>query len=330
MSDTAVRAQGRAGSPDASQAPLDAPPARDLAPAAERGSLDIRDRVVERVAEIAALEAPGAVRWSGALDKVTGRDLPRVDSTLAGDRVRVRLDVAVAWPTSLAENESAVRERVTRRVGELTGLTVDAVDVTATHVTVPARSGVPLAAEAGARPVAAARPRPYAPAARWGALLAVLAVAAGVVLAREALVLANAITGQEWLTPFVAGLAKAPSQGWALGAAIAAIVVGLLLLRAAVWPRRASHLAVGDDGVVWLRRRDLARLATQRASDVDGVVAAAATAGRRSVSVRVRTTTAQTDTVRAAVQSAVERSLAGLASAPSVSVSARPTEGASK
>ncbi len=327
MSETAVRPGDELAVDGGAR--LDAPPSREPAPPAERGHLDIRDRVVERVAERAALEVPGVVRHSGTLGRVTGRDLPRVDATVAGGRVRVRLDVAVEWPNPLPDTASAVRSTVAERLAALTGMTVDAVDVTAAHVVVPARRTAFDVTDGAALPAAAPAPRGWSPASRWGLLLALLTIAAGAVLVREALVLADAVGGPQWLTPAVAGLAKAPAQGWATGAAVAAVVVGLLLLRAAFWPRRASHVALGDGGLVWLRRRDLARLAAGRAGDVDGVVAASAAAGRRSVTVHVRTTTAQPDGVRDAVRSDVEEAFAGLSPAPSVTVRARATEGSS-
>lgn len=106
-------------------------------PAAERGRLEIRERVYTRVASMAAREVPDVVRVSGTLDAVTGRELPRVHAHVTGERVRLQVEVALRWPAPLADRAAAVRERVTERVRVLTGADVDLVDVTVARVVVP-------------------------------------------------------------------------------------------------------------------------------------------------------------------------------------------------
>lgn len=96
---------------------------------AQRGELVLHDKVVVRIAELAALDIRGVTRQSGRLSKVTGRDLPRVSATIAGSRARVQLDVAAIWPQPLSQLAATVRDRVRQRVATLTGLQVDAVDV---------------------------------------------------------------------------------------------------------------------------------------------------------------------------------------------------------
>jgi uncharacterized alkaline shock family protein YloU len=96
---------------------------------AHRGGLTIRDKVVDRVASYAAATTPGVVRHASGLDRVTGRDLPRTDVTVAGGHVRAQVHVAVAWPQSLPTVTAAVRSRVTEQLRSLVGLVVDAVDV---------------------------------------------------------------------------------------------------------------------------------------------------------------------------------------------------------
>ena len=106
--------------------------------AGDRGSLQIADRVVERVATIAAAEVDGIVPSGSVLAGALGHRYPRADATVAGDRVRVHVEVAALWPSSLAEVSDRVRTRVGDQLGALVGLTVDAVDVTvATLVTAP-------------------------------------------------------------------------------------------------------------------------------------------------------------------------------------------------
>lgn len=92
------------------------------------------DRVVERVARIAAAEVDGVVPRGSGLDGLLGHRYPRAEATVAGDRTRVHVEVAVGWPLPLAQVASAVRARVTERLGELVGLVVDAVDVTAATI----------------------------------------------------------------------------------------------------------------------------------------------------------------------------------------------------
>jgi uncharacterized alkaline shock family protein YloU len=116
------------------------PPAVTTAQA-ERGRLDVRERVHSRVAALAACEVDGVVRVHGGLDAVTGRELPRVRVREAGGRVRLDVDVAVRWPVALDATALAVRDVVTRRVAGLTGATVDAVDVTVARVLLADEAG---------------------------------------------------------------------------------------------------------------------------------------------------------------------------------------------
>ena len=106
-----------------------------LAPAAERGHLEIRPRVVDRVGWRAATGVTGVVRHS--LGRFARHDLPEVSSRVDGGHVRLDVDLAVAWGTSLADVSAAVQREVASRVHTLTGLVVDSVDVTVGSVVVP-------------------------------------------------------------------------------------------------------------------------------------------------------------------------------------------------
>lgn len=114
------------------------------AEAGDRGRLEVHERVHGRVATLAACEVDGVVPVHGGLDAVTGRELPRVRVREAGGRVRLDVDVAVRWPAPLDLTALAVRDLVARRVHDLTGAHVDAVDVTVARVL--------LADEAGPEP----------------------------------------------------------------------------------------------------------------------------------------------------------------------------------
>lgn len=97
--------------------------------AGQRGTLTIRDRVVHTLAARAALDVDGVVRHSSGLDKVTGHDLPRVDTTIAGGHVRAAVAIAVLWPRPLPSIASRVRSQVSDTLSELTGLDVESVGV---------------------------------------------------------------------------------------------------------------------------------------------------------------------------------------------------------
>lgn len=103
-----------------------------LAPPRERGHLEIRPRVVDRVGRRAATEVDGVVR--GTSGRLGRQDLPSVSSRVDGSRVQLDIDVAVAWGRPAAVVAAAVRDQVAARVQQLTGLVVDAVDVTVDSV----------------------------------------------------------------------------------------------------------------------------------------------------------------------------------------------------
>lgn len=95
----------------------------------QRGSLTIRDKVVQRVAERAALDTSGVQSHAAGLNKLTGRELPRATVYISATRIRAHLDIAVTWPHSLPAVGAAVQRNVTDALTECIGLTVDGVDV---------------------------------------------------------------------------------------------------------------------------------------------------------------------------------------------------------
>lgn len=120
------------------------------------------------------------------------------------------------------------------------------------------------------------------PAAATVGVLAALAVtAAGAVAIRDTLVAADLVAGTSWLQWVLDKGEVLKPAGWMTPAGIAAVVIGLVILVAALKPRKTTHLAVGDAGV-WIRSRDAARLAGDTATTVDSVISAATSAkGRR-------------------------------------------------
>lgn len=102
-----------------------------------RGSLLIKDRAVQRIAEAATLQVPGVVpaeKSTNALNAALGRAYPRVDCEVAGGRVRAGVEIVGRWPTPAPQLGAQVRAAVTDQLQRLAGLRVDAVDVTITKI----------------------------------------------------------------------------------------------------------------------------------------------------------------------------------------------------
>lgn len=108
--------------------------ATTLADPADRGHTTIADGVVERIARLAATDVPGVEPAGSGLSKVVGRQYPKVNADVAGSRARLTVEIAVVWPYPLADVCAQVRDHVTDRLTELTGLSIDTVDVTAATV----------------------------------------------------------------------------------------------------------------------------------------------------------------------------------------------------
>jgi len=120
-----------------------------------------------------------------------------------------------------------------------------------------------------------------------GLLLALLIVGIGVVGVQAALVAAGLLTGKPWLTWALERPNGLTPAGWMLAVGLVLALIGLWLLLTALRPRPRT--------AVFLRPRDLARLAVAAAQDVDGVQDAHASATRRKVTVRITSTAGETD-----------------------------------
>lgn len=109
----------------------------DLPAPEERGTLTIADKVVERIAALAAGEVGHTVATGSGWTRVVTKRLPHATARVAGDHARVGVQIAVAWPASLSEVTAGVRDHVRQQVGTLTAIDVDAVDVTVADVVHP-------------------------------------------------------------------------------------------------------------------------------------------------------------------------------------------------
>lgn len=99
----------------------------------ERGTLDIAAAVPEKIARRAAAEVDGV------------RRPVRADAELARGRATLELELGVEYPRPVGEVAAEVQGRVASRVEELTGLTVEAVDVTVSELPLPRRGSRRLA-----------------------------------------------------------------------------------------------------------------------------------------------------------------------------------------
>lgn len=105
-----------------------------LGPVDERGRTTIDRHVIEAIAARIAGEERGV---GGAGRRVLGvavtgehaEHAPRVEATVAGEVVSLRIRLSVMYPDPVHEVTDRVRRRVVNRVGELTGKRVGMVDV---------------------------------------------------------------------------------------------------------------------------------------------------------------------------------------------------------
>lgn len=104
----------------------------------ERGHLVIHDRVATRIAEGAVQQVPGvAPSVTGTVGSVLGRSYPRVECEITSGRIRARVELAARWPVPSAALAAGVRTAVAEQLHQLTGLTVDTVDVTVARIVGP-------------------------------------------------------------------------------------------------------------------------------------------------------------------------------------------------
>ena len=120
-------------SPTTGASATSAPDSGPSAGRADRGGLDVRPRVVRKIAAHSARSVPGVVSGSQAgdtsLDAMVGRDLPRVAVDLAARRATVTVAIAVAWPRPAQEVAAEVRRRVAADLRRLSGVPVARVHV---------------------------------------------------------------------------------------------------------------------------------------------------------------------------------------------------------
>ncbi|CDQ44975.1 hypothetical protein [Mycolicibacterium neoaurum] len=216
-----------------------------------RGRTLIDDRVRERVIERAILATPGVVAHR---TMVPGRTLPSV--TIADHPAGLDVQIAAAWPVDSATVLASARSAVVRELATTLGEHPDRVEVTITRVEsdrTPAQvadayadAEVPVPAAVGSASRRFA-PRRIAGATYCGVIFAVLLMALGAVAIRDALT-----PEDPWIAPVLSALADARWQWWTWPGAVAAALIGAVLLVIAVKPRKRTHEPIDD--LVWVRR----------------------------------------------------------------------------
>lgn len=171
--------------------------------------------------------------------------------------------------------------------------------------------------------VAGPEPRAVAGSRVAAAVLALSLVGLGLVAGREALAAWGAVGGGSWLPKVEDAVRAVGPQWWVLPVAAALVVLGAVLLLAALRPRRRRHLALGEGDEAWVHVDDLARLVRTSVAGLPGVLEARARGGRRVLRVDVVTTASVTAPVRAQVTDHVEQLLHGVRPRPSARVRVR-------
>jgi len=285
-----------------------------------RGALTVHPRAVEHIATAAALEQPGVRRHRSTLRRLAGRDLPRADVRVAGDRVRAALDIAVDWGRPLPGTAAGVRNTVTDALTTQSGLRVDGVGVHIAAVTDNGAAKVTAVTDVSARRAPA--PVAAAVASRISVVLALLVIGAGVVGVRDALVGAGWLGGAQWLPVAVSAVGGLAPGAWTLPAGVVVMLIGALLILGACLPRRRTAVELAADSAAYITGDGIAAAASAVARDVPGVLAARSTVSTRRIVVTCRTT-GDTPDLAAAVSAAVRTELDALRHAPRVVVRIR-------
>ncbi len=120
-----------------------------------------------------------------------------------------------------------------------------------------------------------------------GPVMAIIVTGIGVVLLHDTIARTDTRPGRTWTAAMVDGLDRVTAEWWMIPAGVGIALVGVWLIITALRPRSRKTLAVTSQTGVFLHTRDIARLASAAADDVDGVLAASTVASRRKIAVTV-------------------------------------------
>ncbi len=118
-----------------------------------------------------------------------------------------------------------------------------------------------------------------------------------------------------------AGVFEMVVMPWMIPAGAVVLAVGAWMVLCALRPRRKTAVAVNAQGAVWMRPRDVARLASHAAASVPGVEVLRSEATRRKVVLYVGLTGAGSDSgTKAAIAAAVGSATEILSPSPRIAV----------
>ncbi|KYH45403.1 DUF6286 domain-containing protein [Branchiibius sp. NY16-3462-2] len=136
-------------------------------------------------------------------------------------------------------------------------------------------------------------PRAAPVAAVTGCLVAFLLIALAVVGIHDLAVTQHWSRGRSWSRDAIEAVDGATRADWVVPLAVITLLIGVVLLYAALKPRRATHRPVPDESDaadVWISPAALSQLATAAAEDVPGVLQAHSRVTARRIRVSLHTT----------------------------------------
>ncbi|WP_044371821.1 DUF6286 domain-containing protein [Streptomyces noursei] len=286
--------------------------------AGERGTTRIGDRAVRAIAARAATEA-----LPGEQVEVTG-----ARAAVRGGHAEVALRVTAPYPVSLDEAGADVHGHVTARTRELTGLTVNA-DVGLSGLRPRRAASLTKGADVDAPRRQPAR-GPWSERRLPAAVVALAGAAVSALGCADLVVRAVAPHhGAGWHARVVTWLSS-PGDGLVVAAGSAGVVLGAVLLWAALAPgrRRGLPLAPPAPGTgAVLTRRAVAAVVGGAVARVSGIGAVRVAVGRRRLVVRARLAFGDPVASRDEVESVARDAVAacGLARPRRLRVRVRPT-----
>ena len=153
-------------------------------------------------------------------------------------------------------------------------------------------------------------------AAKVSIALALVVVAVGAAAGRDCLVGLGLLTGSPWISAALRYLDGLSAQTWMLPAGIVTAVLGLLLLGAALAPRRRTHRPTRASEA-WITPRDIRRVARAAGLSVTGVTEVTVGGSARSLVLGITPAGGyQTTQLADAVHSAATVALEPLAQPP--------------
>lgn len=123
-----------------------------------------------------------------------------------------------------------------------------------------------------------------------GVILALLVIALGGVGIRDFLVYRSWVSGSPWLAGLANQLHSTRADGGVVFWGVVAAVIGIVLLGFGFGRRPRPGYRLSGEVPLYLTPRDVARIASGAARDIDGVLQARSRATRRKLEVTVTTT----------------------------------------